>query len=85
MSAALTVRISEYTHRVLRELAKQEDASMQAVLDAAIEQYRRERFLRGANADYAVLRRNQKAWKSVQAERQVWEGANMDGLDGRDE
>jgi len=53
---------------------------MQAVLDKAIEHYRREKFLRDANADYAALRRNPKAWKEELKERDVWEQALSDGL-----
>jgi hypothetical protein len=81
---ALTVRISPGSHRLLRQLAEEEDSSMQAILDAAIERYRRERFLRGANADYSALKRDPNAWKKVKDERRVWEGANMDGLDAKE-
>jgi hypothetical protein len=42
----LTVRISPNSHQFLRRLAKEEDSSTQAILDAAIERYRRERRLR---------------------------------------
>jgi len=53
---------------------------MQAVLDKAIEHYRREKFLRDANADYAALRRNPKAWKEELKERALWEQTLSDGL-----
>jgi predicted transcriptional regulator len=81
---ALTVRISAGSHRLLRQLAEEENSSMQAILDAAIERYRRERFLRGANADYGALKRDRNAWGKVEDERRVWEGANMDGLDAKE-
>jgi hypothetical protein len=51
------VRISPHAHKLLRQLAKEEEESMQAVLDKAIEHYRREKFLRDANADFAALKR----------------------------
>jgi hypothetical protein len=38
-----------------------------------VERYRRAWFLRGANADFAALRENSKAWKDEQAERGLWE------------
>lgn len=60
---------------------------MHAVLDEALERDRRERFLRGANADYKALRLDSAAWQKLQRDRRVWEGANLDGLDtdlGRD-
>ena len=54
---------------------------MQAILDKAIESYRREEFLRAANRDYAALRRNHKQWKDELRERQLWEQTLTDGLD----
>lgn len=75
------VRISVRAHRMLRQLAKQADESMQAVLDKAIESYRREQFLRAANREYAALRRNAKGWKEALRERELWEQTLADGLD----
>lgn len=75
------VRISLHAHDLLRQLAEEESASMQAVLDKAIERYRRERFLRAANEDYATLKRDAKAWKQERHEREIWERASADGLE----
>jgi hypothetical protein len=58
-----SIRTSVHAHALLRRLAKEEDDSMQAVPDKAIERYRRDRFLRDANAHFAALRRDKKAWK----------------------
>ena len=74
------VRISPHAHELPRQLAKEEEESMQAVLDKAIEHYRREKFLRDANADFAALKRNSKAWKEELREREVWEQTLADGL-----
>ncbi len=52
---------------------------MQAVLDRALEAYRREMFLRGANHDYSALRRKPKAWKDALAERALWDATLGDG------
>jgi predicted kinase len=76
-----TVRISGSSREALRRLAREEGRSMQAVLDHAIERYRRERFLIGANADFAALRKNSKAWKEEQAERELWEQTLGDHLE----
>jgi hypothetical protein len=59
---------------------EEEDDSMQAVLDKAIERYRRERFLRDANADFAALKRNRRAWKKELKERELWGHTLSDGL-----
>jgi hypothetical protein len=75
------VRISPRSHELLRQLAEQEDESMQAVLDKALDHYRREKFLRDANADFAVLKRSPRAWKEEFKERELWEQTLADGLD----
>jgi hypothetical protein len=68
-----TVRISKESSHILRELAAQERKSLQTVLDAAIEEYRRHRFLQEANKAYLVLKENPKNWKGEREERKQWE------------
>jgi ribosomal protein L22 len=75
------VRISPHAHEVLRLLAEEQQASMQAVLDRAIERYRRECFLRAANSDFQALKSDARAWKQELQERQLWEQTLSDGLD----
>ena len=75
------VRISPRAHRLLQKLAKEADQSMQAILDKAIESYRREEFLRAANREYAALRRNAKGWNESLRERELWDQTLGDGLD----
>jgi len=74
------VRLSQHAHTVLRRIADEEQQSMQAVLDKAIERYRRERFLHAANADFAALKSDPKAWKEELKERELWEHTLADGL-----
>ena len=75
------VRISSESRDTLRRLAREEREPMQAILDKAIERYRREKFLRDANADYAALRKNARAWKEELKERELWEQTLSDGLE----
>jgi predicted transcriptional regulator len=70
---AATVRISKETHRVLRELAQHEDTSLQAILERAIETYRRQRFLDEANRQFASLRADDDAWQAELNERSEWD------------
>jgi hypothetical protein len=70
---ASTVRITESAHRTLRDLADREHASLQTVLERAIEHYRRQRFLEAANESYAALRANGAAWNRELAERAEWD------------
>src|SRR5207247_2323868 len=54
---------------------------MQTILDEAIDQYQRDKFLDEVNAAYARLRADPKAWKEELAERQDWNGTLIDGLE----
>jgi hypothetical protein len=74
------VRISAQAHQLLRHLAAEEQRSMQSVLDRALEQYRRERFLRAANADFAALKRDSKAWNQELRDRELWDQTDADGI-----
>lgn len=79
MGQQTMVRINPQTHQTLREIAKTEHRSMQAVLEMAVEEYRRRRLLQDANAAYAMLRNDPASWQEIQAERAEWE-ALSDGL-----
>jgi predicted transcriptional regulator len=75
-----TVRITETTRDALRELAHHEDEPMQAVLERAVEEYRRKRFIERVNDGYAALRADPKAWKEHQADLQLLDRTAADGL-----
>jgi hypothetical protein len=77
----LTVRISRPAHTTLRALAQERDESLTAMLDQAIELYRRHRFLTGLNADIAALRADATAWAEELAEREAWDRTLADGLE----
>jgi hypothetical protein len=51
---------------------------MQIILDLAIEEYRRQRFIQEANEAYAALRKNSKAWKAELSERKEWDATMAD-------
>ncbi len=76
-----STRISEPTREVLRKLAEESGESMQAILDKAIEMYRRQRFLEESNRAFEALRANPEMWKTEQAERKVWDITLADGLE----
>ena len=66
------VRISESAYRILRALAEMEGVSMQAALDTVLEEQRRKVFLTQANAAFAALKADSKAWKEERVERELW-------------
>ncbi len=68
-----STRISEPTRDVLRKLAEESGESLQAILDKAVEMYRRQRFLEESNRAFGTLRADAAAWKVEQAEREDWD------------
>ena len=52
---------------------------MQAVLEQAIEAYRRQSFLEGLSSDFAVLRENEAEWQVEKTERATWDTTLADG------
>ena len=82
--ATTTMRVSEQSIKTLRMLSVDEKTTMQAVLDKAIEVYRRKRFFEQANAAYAALRADPVAWAEEMAEREEWDCTLMDGIDKDD-
>jgi hypothetical protein len=54
---------------------------MQAVLEQALEQYRRQQLLEETNAAYAALRVAPEAWADLEQERLAWEQTLADGLE----
>lgn len=67
-------------HRLLRRLAESEKVPMQALLEKALEAYRRRRFLEQVNDGYAELRRDGAARAALDSELAEWDGAIADGL-----
>jgi len=75
-----TVRISEATHHLLKELSEAKDKPMQAILEVAVEEYRRRHFLESVNDAYAALRRDARAWAEMRTEQARWDETLGDGL-----
>lgn len=76
-----TIQISERSWKTLCELAAESGESMQAVVDRAVEAYRRQKFMEAANASYAAFRADPEAWAEYQKELALWDCTLMDGLD----
>jgi hypothetical protein len=80
-----TVRVSESTHALLREIADRVDQPMSAVVRVALEEYRRRLFWSLADREFQALRTNSEAWQEHQEELAVWDAAAADGLDSENE
>ncbi len=79
--ASTMMRVSETARQSLGDLAAKMQKSMQAVLDEAVEEYRRQRILQELNEDYRALRNDPEAWKAELEERREWDVTLLDGLE----
>jgi predicted DNA-binding protein len=79
--ASTQVRISSTTHQILRHLSAEVGESMQTIIEEAIEQYRRRRFLEGLNQDFKALKEDSQAWQEELAERALWDNTLLDGVE----
>jgi hypothetical protein len=77
----LKVSLSETSHETLLTLVESSGDTMQAILDKAIENYRRYLFLIRANESFITLRQNEALWQDEVAERQIWEQTLADGVE----
>lgn len=78
--AHTTLRIATTTRAVLRELARVERLPMTAVVERAVEDYRRRRFLLAVNAGYAARQADATSRGADEAEMAAWDDTLLDGL-----
>jgi predicted transcriptional regulator len=79
--ASVTVRINVSTRDKVREISEREQQPMHEVIEKAIEEYRRRRFLEEVNAAYAALKADPEAWREELEERAAWDATLADGLE----
>ncbi|MCU0546333.1 MAG: hypothetical protein MUE44_29900 [Oscillatoriaceae cyanobacterium Prado104] len=81
MNQTSTVTIGSTFYKILAELYASSGKSIQAILEQAIEQYRRQLFLEAADRAYIALRNDSEAWQEEVEERSVWDITLEDGLE----
>ncbi|MFA6262825.1 MAG: hypothetical protein WCW33_04525 [Candidatus Babeliales bacterium] len=74
------IRIGDETIVKLEALSKLTGLSKQKLLDKAIVAFSYEQILKKANEQYAALRKDPRAWKEMQAEREDWDVTLADGI-----
>jgi len=79
-----SVRISPRSWNIIKQISDHAGETMQAVLDRAVEAYRRQWLLEKTNEAYTALKRDRERWQEEVAERKEWEAALNDDL-GDDE
>jgi len=76
-----TVRISHKSRVILQEIVTREKESMQTILQKALENYRRQVFLKKCSDAYAALKADDKTWKAELSEQEAWDSTIGDGLE----
>ncbi len=76
-----TVRVSIEVRAKLHRMAADYGEPMQALLEKAVEAYRRQRLLDSINESFAALRADPQAWEEYQEEIRAWDVTLMDGLE----
>jgi predicted transcriptional regulator len=74
------IRITQKSYEQLSQLEQESGCSKQAIIEQAIEQLSREKFMDEVVKAYERLRSDEKAWKEELEERAEWEMIN-DGLE----
>jgi predicted transcriptional regulator len=76
-----SIPISQATLARLQELAGWAGVSVPKALEQAVNDLYERKFWEAVNAGYAALRADPAAWAAVEAERRLWDGTLLDGLD----
>ena len=74
------MRISDSTVEKLESLSKLTGQSKQKIMDRAIIVYEYEHLLKKANEQYDALKKDSRAWKEMEKEREEWDVTLTDGL-----
>ena len=78
---AVTLRVAEETHEILREVSESRGVPITQLLADLADRLQREELLRKGNEAYARLREDPEAWAEELEERRLWDTTLMDGLE----
>ncbi len=74
------IRLTDEANNHLDELAQDSGQSKQDLMVQAIKMLAADYFFKKADAAYARLKKDPKAWKQELEERKLWESTQLDGL-----
>jgi hypothetical protein len=78
---SLTIRVSRFTHELLRDLAAKSNATITAVVDEAVRDLQRKKFWADFNAACEALKAEPASWADLRREDAAWEETLADGLE----
>ncbi len=71
------IRITEDAYDKLKQLEQETGTSKQAIIDQALEQMARERFLKRVNQEYEDLKSRPEEWQEELEDRAEWEECSL--------
>ena len=74
-SVSTTIRVTDQARQRIARLAEQDDRSMTAIVDDALDALERRKFFERFNGRYAELAEDSDAWSEVLDERSIEAGA----------
>ena len=80
MTEVTTIKVSVETRDRLKNLADQDNLTMDAELARALDQVEEARFWDGVRQDYARLQADSQAWADYTSELDEWDKTASDGL-----
>jgi len=75
VSVSTTIRVTDEARQRIARLAEQDDRSMTAIVDDALDALERRRFFERFNERYAELAEDSDVWSEVLEERSIEAGA----------
>lgn len=81
MNETTTIRINKKVYLELKNIAEDENETMQSVIEKAVEDYKTKRFFDELGKSVQKAKSNSQSWEEVLKERKEWESTLPDGLE----
>lgn len=79
MADSKSIKVSSSSYEILKEIAKIENESMQAIIDRLLREYRTKKFFEEVRLSYKNM--SEEDWKEEMRERKLFENTLTDGLE----
>lgn len=76
------VKLRPETYERVKRIAQEQRASMQEVIARGVDALEKLEYARAFQEDFARLHKDPDAWSAEQREREAWDSALTDGIDG---
>jgi predicted CopG family antitoxin len=74
-----TIRITDKTYKILKEIKTTSGESMQSIIEKALENYKEKQFWNEVNQAFKSLKKSPD-WSEELEERELWSNTTSDGM-----